>query len=254
MSTVQDVYFAYALLGVIVVTGLGYAVRVVISPMADSERAQRIGGTWLVGKPLMNWTYWAIDPVARGFARLGISANVLTWASLVLGLCAGGALATGWFGLACLLATLSTIGDIFDGQVARLTETGSDRGELLDAAVDRYTEYAFTGGLIVYFRDALPLLLLALAALLACVMVSYVSAKAEALQVAAPRGLMRRHERAAYLIIGAGLTSLIGPRIAAIWPALPRTTPELLGLALVAAIGNFAAVTRLVRIGRALTP
>ena len=70
------------------------------------------------------------------------------------------------FGLACLLATFSTIGDILDGQVARLTNTGSDRGELLDAAVDRYTEFAFLAGLAIYFRDSVALMLLTMAALL----------------------------------------------------------------------------------------
>ena len=189
----------------------------------------------------LDWTYWATDPVVRGLVALGISANGMTWASLVLGLGAGVALATGGFGLACLLATMSTIGDILDGQIARVTKTGSDRGELLDAAVDRYTEYAFAAGLVIYFRTSVPLLGLTLGALLACVMVSYASAKAEALQVAPPRGLMRRHERATYLIVGAGVSSIIA-----------NEAPEIVALAIVALVGNLAAVIRLVRISRAL--
>ena len=109
------------------------------------------------------------------------------------------------FGLASMLATFSTVGDILDGQVARLTKTGSNRGELLDAAVDRYTEFAFLAGVLIYFRDSVWWMLLTLAAMLASFMVSYASAKAEALQVSPPRGLMRRHERGTYLIAGVGL-------------------------------------------------
>ena len=52
---------------------------------------------------------------------------------------------------------------------------------------------------------------IALLALQASFMISYASAKAEALQVKMPRGLMRRHERAAVLTLVAGLTPLLGP-------------------------------------------
>src|ERR1041384_1630120 len=183
----------------------------------------------------MDATYWAIEPLVRGLVALGITPNGLTWSAL---------------GLATLLATMSTIGDILDGQVARLTNSGSDRGELLDAAVDRYTEFAFLAGLVIFLRDSWWQMALALGATLASFMVSYASAKAEALQVAAPRGLMRRHERSTYLIAGIGFTPLVGPVLFA--HDLPYVTPCLVSLGVVCVIGNLAAVQRMVRIGRAL--
>jgi CDP-diacylglycerol--glycerol-3-phosphate 3-phosphatidyltransferase len=186
----------------------------------------------------------------RGLAALGVTPNGLTWSALVLGLGAGVALAFGWFGLATLLATMSTIGDILDGQVARLTNSGSNRGELLDAAVDRYTEFAFLAGLVLFLRDSWWQMSLALGATLASYMVSYASAKAEALQVTPPRGLMRRHERAMCLIIGTGLTSLVGPTLVA--HGALYAAPCLVALGIIAAIGNLAAILRFVRIGRAL--
>jgi len=204
----------------------------------------------MVGRGIMDATYWAIEPVVRGLAAIGVTPNGLTLAALVLGLGAGVALAFGAFGLATLLATLSTIGDILDGQVARLTNSGSDRGELLDAAVDRYTEFVFLAGLTIYLRESWWQMTLALGATLASFMVSYASAKAEALQVAAPRGLMRRHERSTYLIVGVGFTSMIGPALLA--RGLPFVTPCLVALGVVCVVGNVAAVLRLVRIGRAL--
>jgi phosphatidylglycerophosphate synthase len=93
-------------------------------------------------------------------------------------------------------------------------------------------------------------MVLTMAALCASFMISYTSAKAEALQVNPPRGLMRRHERAVYLITGAGTTALLGDWLAA--RGLPSTTPMLAGLLAVAVIGNAAAVIRLYRIGQAL--
>ncbi len=249
MIEIRDVYFTYLLAGVWGVSAVAY---VMFGASRRSERVRSIGGSVLLGESVMNWTYWMTDPVVRTLIGADITANTLTWCSLVLGLGAGVALGFGWFGLACLLATCSTIGDILDGQVARLTHTGSDRGELLDAAVDRYTELAFVAGLIVYFRASLPLVLLGLATLQACMMVSYASAKAEALQVTPPRGLMRRHERGAYLITGVGLTSLFGDRLAALCDACPRELPAILAMSMVAVVGNLAAVQRLVRIGRAI--
>jgi len=245
-----DIYFCYVTGGLWVVALTLYGLRIASRGVFHSDRVSKIGGTALVGRGIMDATYWAIEPVVRGLAALGITPNALTFGSLVLGFGAGGALAVGWFGLATLLATMSTIGDILDGQVARLTNTGSIRGELIDAAVDRYTEFAFLGGLAVVLRESWWQLTLTLAALLACFMVSYASAKAEALQVTPPRGLMRRHERAMYLITGAGVTPLLGPTLMA--HGWPYATPALASIAIVAAIGNLAAVLRLVRISRAL--
>jgi CDP-diacylglycerol---glycerol-3-phosphate 3-phosphatidyltransferase len=248
----KDVYFTYALAGAFALAGVMYGVRVAVQGAARSERVGRIGGTALVGQELMDWTYWLLDPIVRATAALGITPNGLTWSSLVFGVGAGAALCWAQWGLATLLATASTFCDILDGQVARRTKTGSNVGELLDAAADRYTEFAFLAGLAIWFHESVWRLALVLATMLACFMVSYASAKAEAMQVEAPRGLMRRHERAVYLICGIGLTSLFGDYLHDKVPSLPDHSFVIFGLAMVAVIGNFAAVLRLVRIGRAL--
>src|SRR5262249_58645441 len=133
------------------------------------------------------------------------------------GIGAGVAIAAGWFGLACLLSTISTICDILDGQVARFMKSGSSRGELYDAVVDRYTEFALIGGFVVYARDTWWLIVVALLALQASYMISYASAKAEALGVSVPRGLMRRHERAACLTLSSGLVPVLGPVVHSHW-------------------------------------
>lgn len=248
----KDVYFAYLMVALVATAALLYAVRLAVRGAARSERVARIGGTALVGQEVMDWTYWAVEPIVKGCIALGITANGATWIALVLGLGAGVACGFGWFGLACLLATWSTLFDILDGQIARFTNTGSNAGEVLDAATDRYTEFAFVGGAVFFFRDTVWAMGICMAAVLACFMVSYASAKAEAMHVEVPRGLMRRHERATYMITGAGLTAMIGPYLHDHVSGLPTTTFILAGLAIVAAIGNVAAVLRLVRIGRAL--
>lgn len=249
---IKDVYFAYVMFGLLVLVGVGYAIRVAVRGAVRSERVDAIGGTALVGESFMRSTYWAVDPFVRGLVAIGITANGATWLALAFGLGAGVAIGFSWYGLACLLATVSTLLDILDGQIARFTNTGSNVGELLDAAVDRYTEFAYLAGLAFATRDSAWQLALVLGAVLACFMVSYASAKAEAMQVKPPRGLMRRHERATYLIGAAGFTGLFGPHIHARFPEVPADVLMLAALAIVAVVGNLAAVIRLVRIARAL--
>lgn len=245
-----DIYFLYATVALWAVMLTLYGVRIAARGVFHSERVSKIGGTALIGRGIMDATYWAIEPVVRGLAALGVTPNGLTWAALILGIGAGVALAFGWFGLATLLATMSTIGDILDGQVARLTHSGSNRGELLDAAVDRYTEFAFLAGMVMLLRSSGAWMALALGAMLASFMVSYASAKAEAMQVEPPRGLMRRHERSTYLIVGVGLVPMVGPVFEA--HGLPYITTCLVAVGVVAVIGNLAAVLRLMRIARSL--
>jgi phosphatidylglycerophosphate synthase len=249
---VADPYIAWGTLAVWLLLLGVYGLRVATRGAARSERVARIGGTVLVGRGVMDATYWGIDPIVRGLVAIGATPNSLTWSALVTGIGAGIAVGVGWYGLATLLATISTIGDILDGQVARVTKTGSNRGELLDAAVDRYTEFALLAGVLFAVRTSEWQMGLVLGAILASFMISYSSAKAEAMQVEAPRGLMRRHERGTWLITGIGATAMAGTAIHAHWPDLPVTFPALLAVAAVAVIGNYAAVTRLVRIGRAL--
>jgi phosphatidylglycerophosphate synthase len=111
----------------------------------------------------------------------------------------------------------------------------------------------FLGGLIIYYREIPVLMILAMAALIGSFMVSYSSAKAEALQVSPPKGSMRRPERALYLILGAALSPVTIP-----WWEATRDFPVAIGhpmvaaLTLVAVLSNVSAVERLVAIAKAM--
>jgi CDP-diacylglycerol--glycerol-3-phosphate 3-phosphatidyltransferase len=96
---------------------------------------------------------------------------------------------------------------------------------------------------------------LVLMALLGSFMVSYASAKAEALRAQIPRGAMRRPERAAYLIVGAALTPIVAPFVAAHVEDAPGwllESPALGAVALVALVANVSAVRRLSKLAAAV--
>jgi CDP-diacylglycerol--glycerol-3-phosphate 3-phosphatidyltransferase len=201
----------------------------------------------------MEMGYWAMAPVARFFVAMGVTANAVSWFSLALAGAAGIALALGHFGIGAMLSVVSSVCDAIDGYVARETGTASDSGEVLDAAVDRYAELFFLGGIAVHERHDALTLVLTLAATAGAMMVSYSTAKAEALGVEPPRGAMRRQERAVYFVLGAGLVPVVAAA-AARWglPAFVDRWPLLAMLALVAVVGNVSAVRRLRAVAEAV--
>ena len=66
-----DIYFGYALLGMVVLSIVLYGVRIAVRGAARSERVSRIGGTALLGQEVMDWTYWAVEPIVGVFVSLG---------------------------------------------------------------------------------------------------------------------------------------------------------------------------------------
>jgi phosphatidylglycerophosphate synthase len=241
-----DLGCSTVLLALVLVAAIAYGARVALRGRAASERVEREGNSLLVSKSAMELFHWVLEPIGAACERLGITANAVTWGSLVLAIGAGLALAAGHMGVGAALATVSAAGDALDGAIARRTRTASEAGEVLDAAIDRYGEFAFLAGLAFWFRASSTLLGLTLLAVLASFMVSYSTAKAEALQLEAPRGSMRRTERAVCTILGAGLS----PLAAALNPAW-FVGPIAVAVGVVGTIGNVSAVRRLVAIARA---
>ena len=209
-------------------------------------RVTREGGTLFLSEAVMHRGYEWIDRLARLARRLGLGATTVSWLSLLLGLAAGLGLARGHTGIAAWLLALSGLGDGMDGAMARQQGTASRRGAVLDSTLDRYVEFACFAGLIWLFRGAAGLQLLALAALFGSFMVTYSTAKAEALQVTPPRGWMKRAERMVWLTGGAALAA-----------ALPLAgydgRPLLVGVVgVIAVFANLSAVLRLRALGRAV--
>ena len=90
--------------------------------------------------------------LVRAARHLGISPDVVTWASMLLGVLAAAAFAVGataWSAVGALLLYLAFVLDCVDGQLARVTRRFSARGAWLDAMFDRGKEYVVYAGLAV---------------------------------------------------------------------------------------------------------
>ncbi len=242
-----DLGTAFALVAITLTVGLLYLVRVVTLGATRHERVRRAGTSPLFGRSMMEAAYWVVEAVASAFVWLGISANAITALSLASGFGAGILVVYGHFGLSALAVTFSSMADALDGVVARKTGTSSEAGEIFDAAVDRYVELFFLGGVALYVHSDLRMLLVVLAAILGSFMVSYSTAKAEALRITAPRGAMRRAERAVVLFVGAVLTPFAQAYFG------PSSLFPILGAIAFVAIGsNVSAVRRLRAIARSV--
>jgi phosphatidylglycerophosphate synthase len=229
-----------------------YGVRVAIAGRALDPRVQRESSTVLLGRFPIEAFHWALRGVGRNVSRTGVSPDALTLTSLVISGASLPFAAVGMLPAAGASLLFGAAFDALDGIVARERGLSSDAGEVLDAVVDRYADAAPLLGLAIYYRGSVPALVLVLFALLGSMLVSYVRAKSEAMGLSLPGGLMRRHERIAYLTAGL----LLGPllEMAAIPVQMPLT---LLAVAVVALVSNLAAVqltraarTALVELGR----
>jgi len=234
---IANIIFFFGLLG-------AYLVRSALIGRRRHARADADGGSVFLNKRTMEMVYWILEPIIDFLAALHITPNMVTLFSLLPAAGAGVALGFGWFGLASALAVMATFCDILDGLLARKTGVSSGAGEVIDAAVDRYGEMFFFGGLVYYYRSHDQVLFIVLAAIVGSFMVSYATAKAEAMGVPAPRGAMRRGERAAYLIFGAAFT----PPCMAIFADSPslavRELPIILALSIIAVVSNISVMQR----------
>jgi phosphatidylglycerophosphate synthase len=240
-----DVYFSIFMSALLVAVMLGYALRVFVLGRLRHARSESDGGSVWLGKPAMEMAYWFLTPTIDTLAALRVTPNMVTFGSLIPALGAAIAVAFGWFGLACFLATIGGLCDTIDGPLARKLGIASNAGEVVDAAADRYVEFFFFAGLAIYYRGYPIVLILVLGAIFGAFMVSYATAKAEAMGVEAPRGAMRRAERCVYILVGSGLTGISKAIFAGSPSHALRELPIILAITMVAVVANVSAAQRM---------
>jgi phosphatidylglycerophosphate synthase len=245
-----DLALAVTVLATATLTVSAYAVRAVRYGRVHSPRVERQDASALMGRWLMEAGYWALQPVARGLIACRISPDALSWLSLAAAIVAGAAMTARRFGLATVTGVVSGLLDVLDGMVARHTGVASEAGEVLDASMDRCAEFVFLAGIAVAYREDVNRLALTLLALFGSFMVSYSTAKAEALSVTLPPGSMRRPVRAFYLLAGA-----VGSAFMTQWGGLrpwgvPGDAAMLVALGVVAAGATLSAAWRLREVAR----
>ena len=233
---------AFAAVGVGIIL---YLIKLKTTGHESYSRVDSQGGSKLVSKAIMEMGYWWFQAPGELLIRKNATPNQVSWASLFVGFLAGVFIAFGFFGIGSILLFASAILDALDGYIARRLNSFSPSGEILDSSLDRYVDFFFLAGLLMYYRDSTLLMLITLFAMLGSFMISYSSAKAQAMGVTPPRGSMKRSDRLVYLIFGGSLAS-----ISVMFFEEPGNTPAIgipmvIVLLLIAVLSNISAVQRL---------
>lgn len=170
-----------------------------------------------------------IDPIAKGLLKVGITPNTITAIGFLLSTVAAVFASQGRFTLAGLILLVAAPLDVVDGSMARLIGIPTQYGSLIDSVTDRYSELVVFGGMMFYFistQNTLAAMLVYIAAA-GSVLVSYVKARAEGLNLSAKVGLLTRVERLIILII----CLIFNIPMVALW--------------IIAVLANFTAIQRL---------
>ena len=170
--------------------------------------------------------YVVINPLIKGMIRIGITPNIITTIGL-LGNIGATALfiaaalnaqdgqqeaalpLVGWGGVVILLAGLF---DMMDGRLARMGNMSSTFGALWDSTLDRYSELFTLFGICLVFIQAgwFWMGVATFLAMVGSVMVSYVRARAEGLNIECKVGFMQRPERVVVTAVAAIVSGCTG--------------------------------------------
>lgn len=155
----------------------------------------------------------AAHPLASFLVRIGVTANGITLAGLVLTCAVSIVLfGNGHLVAGAIVIALCALLDLLDGAVARAGDGGSPYGALVDAVADRVADGVILASLTWWLVHTEPENGYALVVLLACLVlsqvVSYSKARADAGGLRTPGGLMERADRLVLILLGAGLAGL----------------------------------------------
>ncbi|MFM2072148.1 MAG: hypothetical protein RLZZ623_2411 [Actinomycetota bacterium] len=165
----------------------------------------------------------AVKPVGVGLRRTGLSPDHLTVMGLLVAVGAAFAIGAGFLRLGLLLVVLAALPDLFDGALAKASNTSSQRGAFFDSVIDRVTDALLFGGVAWYFAstESAHMTMLPFAIMGASSVISYQRAKAESLGLDAKGGIMERAERIILFCLGLLFPPLLIPIL---WIMLVLTT------------------------------
>jgi len=223
--------------------------RMGVRPSYDRVDRQQVRG---IHREVFVIAYWTAKPMGRGLAKLGLSANAVSWIGLSLGAAAAVGIAVGELGLAATFLFASGIFDVLDGMVARERGTVSRAGAVLDSVLDRSVDFMWHAACAWLWHDNPLLLGLSLLAAHSSFLMSYSSAMADREGVRGiPRGVMKRTERGPLLLVGCCLSVFTGSWEVA--HGLPMGVPLAIANGMIAVGATLSAMRRVSALRKALS-
>ncbi len=196
-----------------------------------------------LGSFLREYGYWFTYPFLYIFIKLKLTPNTLTLCSPFLALISGYLYFKGNFAGAGWVLIGSGILDTLDGRLARLTNQITKEGAYLDSNIDRYSDAIMFGGIALYFRDNLFMLVIMLLTIVGTEITSYAKARGEVNGITTKIGLMQRSERVILLWV----VSVFHPFIMIVLNkfSITREYPMMIILTIMAILTNQTAIVRI---------
>lgn len=174
------------------------------------------------------------DPIGAFLNRLGIMPNTITILGLLGNAVGAIFLAQGKMTIGGIFILAMGAFDALDGTMARLRGEASDFGAFVDSVTDRYSELVIFAGLTFYYltQESWLNVMVVYAAAAGSVLVSYVRARGQSLDMDTKVGILTRFER--YLVLA---------------PTLLLNIP-MWGVGIIAILANITAVQRIIDVRR----
>lgn len=144
------------------------------------------------------------QPIVNLLARTPLTPNAVTWLGFCINIGAAVLVVTEHLFAAGFVVLIAGLFDMLDGALARVTNRVTRFGGILDSTLDRLSEAVVLLALLAVFarEQQVAESVLAGAALLGSLMVSYLRAKMERLGIECKVGLFTRPERVIVLALG----------------------------------------------------
>lgn len=158
-------------------------------------------------------------PVGRALARTPLTPNSVTLIGVAIQVLVATLIVDGRLVLAGGIAIVAALLDVFDGALAKARGRVTKFGAFLDSTTDRLSDALFFAPIAWLYgvspdsaaRDEPWVAAVALVALVASFLVSYVKARAEALGFDAKVGIAERAERVMLVIVALVFNDLLPP-------------------------------------------
>ncbi|MBI2869228.1 MAG: CDP-alcohol phosphatidyltransferase family protein [Chloroflexi bacterium] len=160
--------------------------------------------------------FYVTQPLLKLLAGTRLTPNMLTWTGFLITAVAGYFIVAGRLPAAGATVLVAGLFDMLDGGLARLTNQATRFGAALDSTLDRLAELVIFLALLFFFRQSAAAMAVTSAALAGSLLVSYVRARAEGLDLDCKVGVLTRSERVVILALGLLLSGLNYVLIAAL--------------------------------------
>lgn len=199
--------------------------------------------------------YKVINPSVKVMIKIGVTPNMITTIGFLGNLVAAALFiysalyvpandfsVVGWAGFLILFSSLF---DMIDGYLARTGNMCSTFGAFYDSVLDRFCELFTLSGIAFYFmkHGYEMATVVTFLSLIGSIMVSYVRARAEGLDIECKVGLMQRPERVVVTSLGAIFCGLLADSVS-FDPTWILLVPQIL----IAVLANYTVIVRILHV------